>query len=158
MYQERLIASHQVTTLSKQMKHVDSTTTYQLKLNQYPSFENLSTTFLSATVTEGEKQKNSSLFCKERNPFPSLDKQQNNSIDINMKAYLISKMWSHTETFTKIILIPACCWICLHFTTHFPLQQAYISLLLLKNCRSSLHLTSILYYCNATIKDYPWDH
>lgn len=130
-----------------------------IKIKSVPFFENLSTTFLSATMTEWVKQKNSCLFWEERNPFlPSLDKLQNNSLVINMKAYLISKMWSHTDTSTKIIFIPACCWICLHFTTHFPLQQACISLLLLKNCRSSLHLTSILYYCNAAIKDYPWDH
>lgn len=129
-----------------------------IKIKSVPFFENLSTTFLSATMTEGVKQKKKILLVLSRKkPLPPITGQTAKQFyNINMKAYSI--MWWHTEAFTKIILIPACCWICLHFTTHFPLQQAYISLLLLKNCRSSLHLTSILYYCNATIKDYPWDH
>lgn len=73
-----------------------------IKIKSVPFFENLSTTILSATMTEGVEQKNSCLFWEEINPFlPSLDKLQNNSLDINTKAYLISKMWSHTDTSTK---------------------------------------------------------
>lgn len=105
----------------------------------------------------GKKKKKTCLFWDERNLLlSSLDKLKNNYTAIDVETYLIRKMWSHTSKSIKnikIVLIPAC-----NFTTHFPLQQACIGLLLLKNCRSSLHLTSILYYYNATIKDYCWDH
>lgn len=158
-----LTVSQQVTSLSLQVKDVDSTTTDQLKWSLYPLCSGSVRTYellfflLQWVNWVGKKKKKTCLFWDERNLLlSSLDKLKNNYTAIDVETYLIRKMWSHTSKSIKnikIVLIPAC-----NFTTHFPLQQACIGLLLLKNCRSSLHLTSILYYYNATIKDYCWDH